>query len=263
VSELSPEERDVLLSTFLASYNAQHGTAYSFESDGPAGRDFDYVCADPARPREPLKIQHTRAWTDDNNEMRHPADVNKFVVRVIKRRLEEAGVLDYHVSIRVVGLPASKADKYNLVETVWEAVAYAINRDDPAGTVRRRLEFNDHDVASYFDPIRAFIKDLEITKTEPPEGTPAQVFWSPTVNVAGVVDGTFRFKESLGKKEGVYRGTSGDLVLIVDYEVMPYAEEYDVDAIKAWVAARGAAFKEIWIVSRWLPPSAHRVWVGT
>ena len=33
-------------------------------------------------------------------------------------------------------------------------------------------------------------------------------------------------------------------------------------AIRTWVAERGAEFREIWIVSRWIPQSAHRVWVA-
>ena len=79
MGELSTEERDVLLAALLAAYNAERGTNYAFDSE-PNGADHDYFCVDPERPKEPLKIQHTRAWADEERELKHPAAVNKFIV---------------------------------------------------------------------------------------------------------------------------------------------------------------------------------------
>jgi hypothetical protein len=107
MGELSPEERDYLMAAFLPSYNAEHGTNYSFQADGPAGADHDYVCADPSRQKEPLKIQHTRAWADPETEWRHPADVQKFIVRAVQANLDAAGVTDHHVHLNVESLPTS------------------------------------------------------------------------------------------------------------------------------------------------------------
>jgi hypothetical protein len=62
MGELTQDAAQDVLGTFLRSFNEQHGSAYVVTEHQPAAdQSCDYLCEDAGRPREPLKVQLTRA----------------------------------------------------------------------------------------------------------------------------------------------------------------------------------------------------------
>lgn len=243
---------------FMPAYNSQHGTQYDGFSEEPAGRDADYVLESSAGG-PPLKVQHTRAWGDPRTEWSHPGDVRNFVMRQILRRLRDREVTDRFVSLTMERLPAGRKEKVMLAETLWMAIEFGLNASVPRDPLRRIVLFDRRDWEQLYTPVQEFVPQLEILRCEPPDGRLAQVGWSPDGgSTDGVLDAVPRMATAVQKKEEHYQGTGTDLVLIVDFEVMPY---FGDEVPRMQEAMRGDhPFKEIWVSSPWLPPTVDRVW---
>ena len=258
MAELDPEAAQRLMSVFMSAYNAQHGTHYDRFTEGAPGADADYVCESSAG--EPsLKVQHTRAWGDARTEWSHPADVHNFVMRQIVQRLRDRGITNRFVSLTVQRLPAGRKEKILFAEALWTAIEFGLNKLTPADPLRRLVLFDRLDWEQLYAPIQDFVPELEVFRREPPDGRPANVGWSPDgASTEGVLDAAPRMTTAVRNKEERYRGTGTDLVLIVDFEVMPYFAD---EVARMQDSLRGDhPFKEIWVSSPWLPPMAHQIW---
>ncbi|NOT34432.1 MAG: hypothetical protein HOP12_09710 [Candidatus Eisenbacteria bacterium] len=259
MAELEPEARDRIMDVFMARYNALHATDYDRFEDGPKGTDHDYLCVSSSG-KAPLKVQHTRAWADPETEWRVPKDVERLIVHALQRRLDERKICDRHVSIRVDSFPPKRREKLALLEKIWMAVEFGLNRDWSNPSLQRLMRYERNDWTQFYQPISPYVAELEILERVPPVQAPALVGWSATGEEGdGVQDAVFRTVEALKKKEEHYRGTSADLVLVIDFEVMPYFQD-ELERIRAALAARSIDFREVWLVSQWLPVSADQVW---
>jgi hypothetical protein len=258
MAELEPEAAQRLMDVFMPAYNAAHGTHYAAFTAVPPGQDADYVCTGAAE-EPPLKIQHTRAWADAHSEWQRPADVRTFVMREIHGRLRARGITDRFVSLNVECLPAGRREKLRFAEELWTAIEFGLRKLTPGDPLRRAVLFDRMDWQQLYAPIQEFVPNLEVLRVEPPDGSPAQVGWSPQgASTEGVLDAPPRVVGAVRQKEEHYQGSESDLVLIVDFEVMPYFPD-ELPRIQAALDGEHQ-FKEIWVSSPWLPPSADRVW---
>ena len=59
MAELSDDQGDRILATFLPAYNDVHKAAYAFKESEPDDHPAcDYLCEDPGRVEEPLKVPY-------------------------------------------------------------------------------------------------------------------------------------------------------------------------------------------------------------
>jgi hypothetical protein len=259
MAELDPKAAELLIRVFLGAYNQLHGTHYDRFDSGGAGADADFLCHSSIE-KLPLKVQHTRAWGDPEKEWAHPAEVANLVRRQILKRLRAKNVADRHISLTVDRLPDGRREKLRFVEDLWNAIELNLDHPVPGGPLRRAVLFNRSDWEQFYVPIKESVQELEIIREEPPRGKPATVGWSSKgVSTEGVVDAVARVVAAVDQKEKRYQGTGQDLILVVDSEVMPYFED-EVQQMQAALKAGAHRFKEIWVTSLWIPPSAHRVW---
>jgi hypothetical protein len=129
-----------------------------------------------------------------------------------------------------------------------------------ADGTERLLWFNRADIKHYCESLRPFIGDLEIIKAA--DGEPVLIAWSPGGSGSGGSPrGSFRAAEALRKKQLRYGTTAKDVVLVIDFAVMPYHERIDLPELREWAAKEKIAFREIWITNGlWMNQRAHRIW---
>ena len=60
MAELSKRAACAVLGTFLPAFNKEHHSAHVVSTGPNNDTSCDYLCQDPARPRERLKLQLTR-----------------------------------------------------------------------------------------------------------------------------------------------------------------------------------------------------------
>src|SRR5882672_7884292 len=166
MAEPTPDERNLILATLLPAYNQLHGTAYKFARDAPSGTDADWICQDPARPKEPLKLQHVRAWALEEEEIVHPKLVEQYVVRRLVSLARESNARGFHISIHVDSLPKSPRDReYLVAHDLWDTILYGAKRWRHRPTSERLLWFNRADIKHRYESLAPYISDLEIIGT--------------------------------------------------------------------------------------------------
>jgi hypothetical protein len=259
MAEPSAEERDMIVGAFLREYNRENGTAYAYAKEGSAGTEVDWICEDPARPNAPLKLQHVRAWADEQTEIVHPKAVYNYVVRRLKSLANEWNVTGYHVSLHVPSLPRDKKDReYLISQDLWNTILHGTRQLPIPVGYARVIWFNKTEIEHYYKDLSEYVADLEILKVA--DGEPFAVAWSSDPG-GGVADGVYRASEAIEKKALRYGASAKDVVLLVDFEVIPYYEAIDVPDLQAWTAKRGVPFKEVWLTAGlWVNQRAHRVW---
>ncbi len=263
--ELRPAERDRVLSTFVGEYNRLHGTAYRFKRDGPPeDPSCDYLCVDPDRLTDPLKIQHTRAWAHVDTERKDPKRAEEFVTRYILPQLRERRVAGYSIHITVGDLPPDREGQDLIGNVVWSAVEHAIDGPLPPPSYRSVLNFDGDDSAEYYDRIRPFVRRLAVYRVEGSQ-EPAIISWGTSPIEEGFAGAEQRAVWALDAKDERLGRSAADLVLLIHYDVMPYDDQIDLPEIQRVLRDRKVSFREVWVVSDWLNPfpMAHRVWPGS
>ncbi len=262
-AELPSADRDRVLGKLLSTYNRVHSTAYSFAVEEPAeDPSCDYLCIDPDRAAEPLKIQMTDAWTDPEVERIRPRFLEERVVRTLQAGLRARGLKGLHVSIDLDRRPPNEANVRALQATLLDAVCWAASSLDVPPGWRRKVWYNRDDVAHFYDEIRPFIQDLEVN-TLPSAPDQVTVGFSSAHRDDGVADPSFRVVQALGPKAKKLGPSAEDLVLAIRCTVMPFSEEIDLPRIREELELMGLRFREVWVMNDFDDPSlpwAIRVW---
>lgn len=261
MAELQGEERNRVIGIFLHQYNALHGTNYSYDQTlKPSDPACDFEFVHPENSRTRLKVQHTRAGSDEYTERQRPREVEEFVRRNLEPMLRLRRVAGYSVHVTVSTLPKDRNGRLEVADVLWRAVGHAIDSPPPPENYRLMERFDDHDLAGYYDRLRPHIKKLAVYKVEGSQ-EPAYLSWGD--DQSGVaIDSERRAVMALNRKSLRLRGAAADLVLLIHYDVMPYDEKIDLPEIQRAIREERVPFREVWVVSDWLNPQpmAHRVW---
>lgn len=249
MAEPDADARDRVLGTFLTAYNAAHSSEFRFETEEPS-QDLacDYLCRD-GRSGQALKIQHTRAATEEQAERALPA-MREAIANELRAQLDRVGLTGVGFDLTIDRPPRKRADRRKLVGKLWLAAYTAAKdfRSRPGLVLRfsRQLQDALREVEEHVEHFSVY------------EGGPGIMFSSITAGKIPLTSGQ-RVRESLERK-----AASGDkdLVLLIHFDTWPFESDYDLPELQAIAAELAPRYSEVWIVNDFAVPEAiaHRIW---
>jgi hypothetical protein len=255
MAELEGPELEQIQGAFLARYNEENGAQYAVSSK-PRQEPTDMLFEDPARPKDPVKVQHVRAL--DREEPGRNALAQRFIIGPLRDILRAENVRGVVVSvdIDVERLPRKREERQAIPAILWELIRPQLG---PAASrhIYRLLHLNRDDVKLY-DQISACIRDVEVYRLAD-DNRPARMAHSADAAVGFIADVTLHVADAFNSKVELYR-TLRDHVLLIQCESLPYDDD-DLPEIREKLTAKGEPpFREVWLVTMWKPSRAERVW---
>lgn len=256
------EARRIMNNIFLPEYNKMHKTNYFFYKFEPEeDKSCDILCVDKNRSNGPLKIQYTKAGSDEEIERERPALVNHIVGKYILDNLRRTNTKGLFVSLNIDNPPKEKSRIEFLGETLWDMVnptKYIV----PSGGMKRIFQYRRNLLDYPIKSIKEFVSDFDLLQLED-QNKPSQVGYGSSRIGDAFLDATQRALLATLKKVKKIGRSAQDLVLLIDFDVLPYSPEYDLVGIKEEMAKAKPGFCEIWVLNDWRVPGQRtdRVWV--
>jgi hypothetical protein len=253
----------MLTAVFARDYNAIHSTNITFVQEAPAeDPSCDYLFQDSAS-RRALKVQLTRAAGEGasiEEERVRPDSIAKLFISPLSAQLRELRPAGYSVSVQVDGQFPSKEVAGRIAQMTAHAVM-SVLRMQPHTANSLVAEFDRRDIDQLYEPIKPFIANLEVRRTDPDQ--PLLVAWSPsraeTLWNGGLVP---RVLLAANKKAAALGSGARDLVLLVWSDNWPVAA-FDAEEVRHALAEMDWPFLEVWLLDCWGDGSgsAHCVWM--
>lgn len=218
------------LERFADAYNVEHNTTFAVGQDSFVdSQDYDFRLFTNA---DVLKVQHTAQGVEPQKEYVRPKRVSFVVDRLRSALSRYANCL---LIINFISIPNSQADLSDVTNKVEMLVL------DKLSCGETTVVFDERALGS----LNTYIDKLELRPIINPK---VAFMWSSfdPANAAMLGDDQ-RFEMAVGNKQNHYADVS-DIVLIVEYEVMPPSDIY-IQWIREQQARR--PFRGLWIHDGW------------
>jgi hypothetical protein len=209
------------------------------------------------------RFKHTRQFSDSESERVRPAFIEAFVRRTLNPWLRAHGFdRGYSISLTVDRLPADRAGRRDLSAAILTAVELAMQASPPSlGGADLAVRFDRDDHRDMYEPIMPYVRELEVLRHHD-KGQPTTIGSSASGREELTAAPDQRVLWSFLDKERRLGPSASDLVLLIEFDVIPYDPALDVPCAQEQFREQRCEFHEVWIVSEWLNPAprADRVW---